>query len=527
MSMEKYRNLFFSEAREHLRVAHHLLLEAESASFDAPHVEALFRGAHSIKGMAATMGFKQTARLAHQIENILSDLRRDKELPSENLETLFSGFKLLEEIIDALEEGRDEPDIETFCKPSPASPPSGPTVTPQGMPLPLNLLPASSAQVRLPSLVRLRVEVLDHLNNLTGELLTTRHLLENAVLLSHPQELKQGLETLSRQIAELQEQVRRTRLLPLKQITDPLLLLVRELSHQQGKKIELRIGGGELELDRSLLETLADPLVHLVRNAADHGIKEQGIITITAHQEWDKAVIVVEDDGCGINTDAVRDKALELGLIEPSQVVGMGERELLALVCHPGLSTSSALTGISGRGVGLDIVREAVTALGGQMEIRSERDHGTHFILAVPLNVSIVHVLLVHCGPHLLGIPLNRVNQVMDVPLKDIKAREENLWLSLLPKQRESRRKDSENIPIRNLKHLLGLPEGEPKTILVVVVIEDGDRRFGLIVDRVEGHKEVFMRKLFPPLSAIEGLFSAAILAEGKIVFILDPHSLF
>ena len=607
MDMSKYRGMFLSETGEHLKSMSRLLLQLEKAPGDRESIDALFREAHSIKGMAASMGYEVTTALAHHLEDLMDSFRKGGRITAEAVDRMLAGIDLLEGLLEDIAAERAERDVAAFLNagPSPAEetipalaevasePDSAPgkgeegallvqvtlaegTVAPAARALLLLRelaqcgtvqsstptaeelqrggslrrlsvwlfaeLPVATIEARLLAMpdvaevefsadrrqeqtphreegtrsVRVRTELLDRFINLTGELITNRYLLQGAARGERWDEVKNGLNQLTRLLTDLHHHVLQVRMMPVESITGRLPRLVRDLARKSGKEIELRIEGDEVELDRAILEELADPLMHMVRNAVDHGIERKGTVKVRAWREKDLALIEVGDDGRGMDPALIRSKILEKKLLSPAQVKSLRDRDVLQWVCHPGFSTAAVVTETSGRGVGMDVVKSAVEGLGGLLDIQSQPGQGTRFILQVPLSVAIIQVLLVACGGQTVAIPITRVLRTMEVQAGEVHASGRQLVIRL----------DEEVIPLLSLRKVLGFPSGPRMTGVQVVLTELRGRRVGLVVDRLVGQREVFVKTLEFPLSQIAGLSGAAVLGDGHIVFLIDPQTL-
>jgi two-component system chemotaxis sensor kinase CheA len=365
--------------------------------------------------------------------------------------------------------------------------------------------------------VRVRTELLDRFINLTGELITNRYMLQTAFRETRWTEAGEALEQLRRLIADLHHHVLQVRMMPLESITGRLPRLVRDLCRKSGKNVELRVDGEEVELDRAILEELADPLVHLVRNAVDHGIEARGAVSVRAWREKDLVLLEVADDGRGMDPVAIRRKALEKGMVTPAQARAMLDRDIYLLVCRPGFSTAAGITETSGRGVGMDVVKTAVENLGGVLDIQSEPGRGTRFLLKLPLSVAIIQVLLVECAGHTVGIPITRVLRTLDVAREDVRSSGRQMVISF----------EEEMVPLLSLRKMIQLP-ARPSSggSLPVVVAEGRRRKVGLVVDRLVGQREVFVKSLAFPLDRLPGVHGATVLGDGSVIFIIDPQSL-
>jgi two-component system chemotaxis sensor kinase CheA len=613
MDMSKYQELFLSESKEHLRRMSQLTIALEQNPSSRERIDELFREAHSIKGMAASMGFENTAALAHHLEDFLDNFRQTGTVPESAVDQLLAGIDLLESLLTNIEAEEPEQDVTGFVAAGEAllktqsadssleddqsSPVGDEPVEAEETGRTLQVLidlaadalaPAARALLALEAMrplgkiesckpteeemkqgfsvkqlsvwlvsdlkedeiidkvsampdiarvsfgtdrrregrssqkdtdvrtVRVRTALLDKFVNLTGELITNRYMLQSAAGAKEWSDVEGGLSLLSRLVTDLHYHVLQVRMTPLDSITANLPRLVRDQCRKSNKKVKLEIVGHEVELDRAILEDLADPLVHLVRNAIDHGIEEEGTVQVRAWREKDLALIEISDDGRGIDPASVRKKLSEKRLLKPAQIKALTERELFQWICYPGFSTASEITETSGRGVGMDVVKAAVESLGGMLEIYSKRGEGTRFLMKLPLSIAIIKILLVECDGKTFGVPITRVLRTLDIDVTDV--------------QLSGRQKifpiDDEVIPLYSLSGLLRLPENDSTTVHLVITEIQG-RKVGLMVDRLSGQLEAFVKTLALPLNQLAGISGATITGEGKIIFILDPQVLF
>jgi two-component system chemotaxis sensor kinase CheA len=361
-----------------------------------------------------------------------------------------------------------------------------------------------------------RTDLLDQVVNLSGELLTHRFMLQRAAAARDWSALDGILAQAARLVDDLHHRSLQARLMPVESIAGRIPRLVRDLARKSGKQIEFKLVGGGVGLDRLILEELADPLVHLVRNAVDHGIAESGEITVAARREKDLVLVEVSDNGRGMNPVELRRQAVERGLLTAGQAMQLSDRDALMLVCLPGFSTARMVTETSGRGVGMDVVKAAVEKLGGTLDILSFPGEGTCFQLRLPLSMAIIRLLLVDCADRSLAIPLTRVQRTLELPMTEVQ------WSS----QRRCFRFEDGEVELFSLGELLAIgPRTEGETLCVVVTEAHG-RRIGIQVDGFLGQREAFVKSLGFPLDRLPGLSGATVEADGRIVFIVDPHPL-
>jgi two-component system, chemotaxis family, sensor kinase CheA len=599
MDMSKYREMFLSETREHLDNMNRLILALEKQPEDRPGVDALFREAHSIKGMAASMGYPQMTSLGHNLEDFLDQFRSAGELPGHAFDRLLAGVDLLEQLLEDISAERPERNVDFFLQDeiksavvtaeeiaadtsgeqlrftvllteqaiAPAargilllkecerlgqlveSRPARSELVHGGKlkTLEISLQTTSSfEQVRsslvgmpdverveirtevagkakskrrnedLERTVRVKTELLDRLINLTGELITNRTMLKNASQQRDWTGMNEGLDQLSRLVADLHYQVLQVRMMPLESITGRLPRLMRELCQGLGKDIRLEISGEDLELDRSILEKLSDPLMHLLRNAADHGIAQTGTVTLRAWREKDLVLVELSDDGRGMDPDQIRRKAVERGLLTKAQAAQLPDSEALMLVCQPGFSMRDAVTETSGRGVGMDIVKVSVESIGGLLELSCPAAGGTRVLLKLPLSIAIIRVLLVQCDGHSMAIPITRVLRTLERPRAELQRSGRQMVVKF----------EDEALLLLSLRKILQLEPQVPGASVSIVVTEIRGRRVGLVVDQLIGQQEVFVKALDFPLNKIGGIVGATVLGTGQVVFVLDPQGL-
>jgi len=383
--------------------------------------------------------------------------------------------------------------------------------------------PATSGQT-----VRIRSGLLDQLVTVTGDLVTIKHRLAALAATHEASGLSEAMGDLSLALRELQDRVMQARVMPFGGITQVFPRLVRDLARKSGKKIVLEIHGREIELDRAVLEEMGEPLVHILRNAVDHGIEptevrvaagkpESGTIRVHAFREKDCVVISVEDDGRGMDPAQLVASAVKKGFLRPDAAAGLAPSEALMLTCIPGFSTTEKVTEVSGRGVGMDAVNALIRSFGGTLAIDSVPGQGSRIILKIPRNIAIINVLLVACGQLTVGVPLSRIHHLVEVPVEQRTRPDGHLTLP----------GEEGDLPLLDLNELLGLaPRVNDSAVLPALVTEIRGRTVALLVDRFAGQKEVFIRPLGRPLASLRGLAGSALLGDGNSLFILDVSAL-
>ncbi len=378
--------------------------------------------------------------------------------------------------------------------------------------------------------IRVDIEKLDSLMNQVSELIIAK----NGLVAAHnsqgmsQQEATEQIEYLERITTSLHESVMKVRMVPIESTVNKFPRMIRDLSRKLNKKMDLYMSGEETELDRTVVDQIGDPLQHLLRNSADHGIEsaevraergkpETGTIKLNAFQEGNNVIIEVEDDGGGIDTEAVKAKALERGVITPSQAENMSQKEIINLLFLPSFSMAKTITDISGRGVGLDVVKSNIEALGGDVEVKSTYGEGSKFIVRLPLTLAIIQSLMVEIRNEKYAIPLASIQTIENTPLTDIKFVESKEVINLR----------GTVIPIVRLDKILEVePEQEDGESLTVVIVRKGDTMTGLVVDNLIGQQEIVIKSLGKYIKNSKLISGATILGDGEVALILDVNTL-
>jgi two-component system chemotaxis sensor kinase CheA len=403
--------------------------------------------------------------------------------------------------------GAAAPPPATAPSPAPAAPP-----------------PAPRAAAAPESSVRVDTGRLDTLVNRAGELVLARNRLLSLASRSGDESLRAAAGELDRIADDLHGAVLGMRMQPVRRLFQRFPRIVRDLARQLGKQIELVLEGEDTELDRSLVEALADPLIHLLRNAVDHGLEAPaereragkpagGRVKLSASQRGERIVIVVADDGRGMDPDVLRRKAVEKGVIDEAQAARLGEAESLELIFRPGFSTAGAVSDISGRGVGMDVVKTRVAELGGTLQVRSRPGHGSELELAVPLTLAIVRVLMVRVGGRMLAVPLANVEEVFELA-----AGQDGLLDGRVVAAYRGRA-----LPLGDLAGWAGVA-GAPARH--VVVVHAGHMRVGCLVHEVTGREDVMVKPLGPLFDGVAGVAGATVTGDGRLALVLDPAGL-
>ncbi len=564
---------FLTESSEILEALDNKFVELEKAPDDLNLLNDIFRSAHTIKGAAGFLGFKQLVEVAHATENLLNKLRQgelkvnaaimDIILEAVDFIKLLIGHitnndqreEDLSGIIGKLNEVLQKPESEIVAQPiddgvvqpnpeqSAIESPSPQSSTPpainpakgeeaiktgDGAPEHVEHGQGEVVRVQTEQTIRVDTKRLDDVLNLVGELVLGRNRLIklNSMLEGKEWEMAPAFNEVASHIdlitADLQLAVMKTRMQPVGKVFSKFTRLVRDLSRISGKEIELQLSGEDTEVDKSVVEEIGDPLVHLVRNSIDHGIEapeirdkkgkpRKGTVKLDAYQEGDHIVIVVSDDGKGIDAAAIRAKAIENDLVTEADAAGMDDKEVLGFIFLPGFSTATVVTDISGRGVGMDVVKTNISKLNGVIEIDSKVGIGTKFSLKFPLTMAIIQTLMVGVGNEAFAIPLSNVIEAIRITPSEFHRVEGMEVISLR----------NAVLPVIRLSERFSIPI-EPSERSYVVIIAVRERNYGILVDRLIGQEEVVIKPLDDCAKSAEEVAGATITGDGKVVLILD-----
>jgi two-component system chemotaxis sensor kinase CheA len=514
----------------------------------------LFRAMHTLKGTARFLGLAALGDLAAALEGILEPLQAEpRALPPPVLDLLGEGVDTGKKLLEIYTEGSVAEHVgpllarlemlgpeEDPAPPAPPKPPSPPKISkapPEPSAPPPRRESAPSRESAADSTIRVDTARLDHLMNLVGEMVLGRNRLMQAVrTVENKRDLESALVSLTDTAdfidmitSDLQKAVIKTRMQPVGRIFNKFPRIVRDLAREKKKKVALEIAGADTELDKSVIDEISDPLVHLIRNAVDHGIEDpetreragkspQGRILLAARQEGNRIAIEVADDGRGLDLQAIRDKAVRKGLIPEAEAETLPAAELQSLIFHPGFSTAETIDRTSGRGVGMDVVKSNIEKLGGYVELESTPGEGIRFIVKLPLTLAIIPVLMVRVCREIFALPAVSVIETVRLhpgEVKTIDGKEVvNLRGKILPILR-----------ISDLFHLDGESE-EDTTRQYVVVTGLAERRIGLLIHGLIGQEEVVIKPLGDLFESTGGIAGATIRGDGRVALILDFSSL-
>ncbi|WP_339201892.1 chemotaxis protein CheA [Paenibacillus sp. FSL P2-0322] len=694
MDMNQYLNMFIDESNDHLQSLNEKMLQLESNPTDLGIVQVIFRSAHTLKGMAATMGFEDLASLTHQMENVLDLVRNNKLAMHEFIfDTLFKGLDALESMVQHITEGGDGKadvssivsslqsivsgdfqksganavteespskkvdkndsaglvldqfqysvleqsiseghrvhyiqvtissesqlkaarafmvfntlensgeivkaypsvqdieqekfeqsfslyyitqkevgelekeiagisEIETVSvvqldqeslkqmsevtaglaetaavqeapvavQPPAPSQPQSPAAASVAKPAAGKAPAAKAAAPTHNRTIRVDIERLDVLMNLFSELLIDRVRLEQLASEASNPALTETVEHMSRVSSDLQNVVLKLRMVPVDTVFNRFPRMVRDLAKSLDKKLDLVITGAETEMDRTVIDEIGDPLVHLLRNSVDHGIEsvadriaagkpETGTVNLRAFHSGNNVFIEIEDDGNGINRDKVLNSAISKGILTAEQAAVMTDEEAYQVLFAPGFSTAAVISDVSGRGVGLDVVKSKITALGGNVTVHSTLGQGTNFSVQLPLTLSIIAAMMIQIGSEKYAIPLSSIVETAIVKRTQIRSVHGNKMIAF---------RDS-HIPLISLSQLFEVPDfnEDEEEETEVVVIRKGDRLAALSVQDFLGQSEIVLKNLGKYLPNIQGISGATILGDGQVALIIDPN---
>lgn len=686
MDVSQYLEIFIDETKEHLQNLNEQLLIIEKEPDNTDTINEIFRAAHSLKGMAGTMGYKRMQKLTHQMENVFSEIRNGKMKVDANLvDILFQCLDALEEYLDNIQEAADEgtndnepilKELDAILNGESAKQVEEESKKEENADKPKDgdgdirkykefvysdfeihaiqeafdkglkvyaitvqvdetcLLKAARAFLVFKSLesvgeiiksqpsvqdiedekfdqmfsiciisdnpldkvigviknvseikeavgeeiskiedikpkeekedkkaetaasdakkpeakkpaakpkaggkpvvnrsVRVDIEKLDVLMNLVSELIIAKNGLISTSsdgTGNNSQSFNEQIEYLERVTTNLHESVMKVRMMPIETVTQKFPRMIRDLSKKLDKKMELVMTGEDTELDRTVIDEIGDPLMHLLRNSADHGLEsaevrvqrgkpEVGTVKLDAYQDGNNVIIEVSDDGNGIDVEAVRNKALEKGNITQEQADAMTDKEVIDLLFKPSFSTAKKVTDVSGRGVGLDVVKSKVEALGGDIEVKTQLGEGSTFVIRLPLTLAIIQALMVELGEEKYAISLGSIQTIEDIPVEDIKYVQTKEVINLR----------GTVIPLIRLDSVLDIESKEKPDSLTVVIVKKGDKLAGMVVDRLLGQQEIVIKSLGKYISNSSKIISGAtILGNGEVALIIDVNTL-
>jgi two-component system chemotaxis sensor kinase CheA len=537
---QEYRELFMAEALEYYDAMSRHLSELERNPQDVGALNELFRLMHNLKANARAMGFIDMGEVAHKMETLFGQIRGNERTFTGSLVTLtFRAVDILGNMIRAVGAGQDSADAKPLLDNLEQLIQGQEVVETQEEPTEEEAETDAARKLELSDLVYIPVKKLDNLLNLVGELVIDRdRILTLAAELGHPA-LQATARHLFRISDDLQYSVMDVRLVGAGVLLNKFPRVVRDVASAENKQVELTLEGQDVQIDRNVLQLITDALLHIVRNAVSHGLETPetrqaagkpatGKLLISALTERDDVLIQVQDDGRGIDTEAVRKKAIRKGLVTTEAAALLDEQEVWALLFEPGFSMADKITDISGRGVGLDVVKLAIDSLGGRLRVNSELGKGTTFTLVLPTSIAVKGALLIEMDERAYAVPLLHTDTVLALPSDQVFA----VGGLLMTRIQE------ENVPLVPLRQLL-YAEGEemlPRAtrsdlpadggLHQVLVVSYNNRRLGLIIDRFLRQQNIVVKSLSKPLDTIDLFGGVTLLGSGQLCLVLDVPAL-
>ncbi|MDI6758156.1 MAG: chemotaxis protein CheA [Candidatus Omnitrophota bacterium] len=523
-NIDKYKDAYLREARQYLDTFNSSLIKLEKTPGNLTLLGPMLHACHTYKSMSGIAHHLKTSTLCHAIEDVLVRIKKKGLKVGACADLLFQCFNALETSLKAVANGKEEIDTDDLVKDlrkiaAKKSPEQSQEATVEGIEESKEEIFADLTVTKIQS-IEVKVERLDLLMRLSEELLINKLGLERIKETLQNPELSSSVDTLTRLVSDLQFNIMQSRTVPLNFVFNRFPRMVRDMAKQQKKEVNLELVGGDIELDRSIVDALAEPLVHLVRNTIDHGIEtpkqreglkkpSQATLTLSAKRTRGFAIIEIFDDGKGIDWDEIKRQSQRLKLISAHSV-----QEELVNALFSGMSTTKEVTEISGRGFGLNIVKQRIESLGGSVKAESQLLKGTKFILEIPLNLAVFKVLFVKVGPKPYAIPLTNVEKLIHVKKEDIKGMLDYDAIVF----------EGEDIPITRLNELFSLPRLDQNLQPIVIVKKEEDR-LGMAVDELGQTQEIVLK---PLRLAKEGKYftGCTILGSGEVALILDVANL-
>ncbi len=549
IDQEQFYEIFFEESREHVDELEKLVLGIDLDAPDREAIQAIFRAAHSLKGESAALDFTEITSFTHVLETFLDRVRAgDTRLDATGVDLVMRSVDLVRAMVDAREAGAPLPEaasgalqaqIRALLDQTGDVPQAVPGAEGAPEQFPADVAADRTAggrgapgerPVDLEHSIRVPVDKIDGLMNLVGELVITQGML--AELREKPHLagetlLMRGLDELEHHTRDLQDRVMRIRMFPVRLVFERFPRLVHDLCRSLQKKVRLELSGESTELDKSVIEKLGDPLIHLVRNAIDHGIEtpdaraaagkpRTATLRVGAWQEQGRVIIEVLDDGQGLNAEKILAKAVEEGLAEPG--ARLTDEQIHALIFLPGFSTAASVSAISGRGVGMDVVRSNIESMHGTLSVRSTPGQGAVFRIDLPLTLAILDGQMVHVGDERYVVPLMSIIESIQVRTAELHRLVSGC--NVYPLR-------GEYIPVIDLARLFGVTPAEGHRVTVLVVVVEHEReRVGIVVDDLGVQQQVVSKSVEENYQPVDGVGGATICGDGSVALILDVPDL-
>jgi chemotaxis protein histidine kinase CheA len=559
MNVSDYKDLYLSEAGDSLQALENGLVGLENAKEPFALINELFRNAHNLKGNSGAMGFEEVVEASHALENALDGFRRGGEITVAKIGCMLGVVDILKKLVrcavendgsaaageaqtagDGATAGAEaHPDcgsarsvrllgeaLVLLSNVSDAPDQAGPVTRPVS-PLETGTGTPEGLSQRITS-TKVELERLDRIMDLVGELTISRIRFSAIASELGSKALLDELALSWRLTSQIQKEVMEARLIPAGQVFQRFNRLVRDVSHETGKQVTFEIAGAEIGLDRVVLESMVDPLVHLIRNAIDHGIEtpserraagkaEDAHLVLSARRERNNVALEVADDGRGIDLEKVARAAAAAGVAK-GRAADLTEDDVCRIITTAGFSTADSVDKLSGRGMGMNIVKKTVDSLGGSIRVRSARGAGTTVTLLLPINLSIIKALLFSVGSDVHALPIEYVKEANRFEQGSLKTVQGDL---VIPG-------DDGVVPVLMPNDILGLPfEPGNDRYAKVIVIDTGARRFAVVVNGIIGQQDIVIKALPPLFRGVRGISGATVLGSGKVAFIWDPHVLF
>ncbi|MCD6456218.1 MAG: chemotaxis protein CheA [Methanophagales archaeon] len=527
VDVSKYKELFINESREHLQCISRNLLTLEKEPENTAAINETFRSVHTLKGIAAMRVYPEMENLSHEMENVLDVLRKGGKIEKGTVDVLLECLDGLETLVEDVAAGKAvKRDLTPLYK-------KLDYILPKKEGVEVSTVRVEEKREReetgrVGPTIRVGIEKIQALQNIAEELsIAKMRLLQIAS--EHPiPELNEVTATTHRLTSELLDRVTEMRMFPVAYIFDRFPRTVRDLSGKTGKDVDFEVSGKEIELDRLVLDEINDAVMHLLRNAVDHGIekpgerekagkKDTGKVILSARREGNCVVISVEDDGRGLDIEKIKKIAVERKIITQEEASRMRDGDVYELLGAPGLSTTKKITDVSGRGVGFDVVKSKIKSLGGSVRISTEKGRGTSIELRLPLTTAIIQSLLVGVEEEIYAIPLDSVREIVAVGEEDLKSVE----------GKETFGYREQVLPLLRLKTIFEVPGNKDKDRFgPVVVVERDEKLFGIMVGTLLGQQETVVKPLEGKLKGRKEFAGATILGDGSVALILDVGGL-
>jgi len=527
MPLSEYHEAFLSEAKDNLQALNDALLKLEKNPFDQATINEMFRAAHNLKGMAATMNYNKLAELCHGVEDCLDKVRKnERKLTPEMAGTFYECFDNVALSLRLISAGQAEADVAGLL-----SKLTGLLSAPEGSPASEALESSKSVEASLAieevREIKVKVETLDTMVDLVEELLVNKMLLDQLYASEKFRDVPTALDAMGRLVSDLQYTVMQARLVQVEQLFKRFPRMIRDLTKKEQKQVNFVVEGAEIELDRKIVDKLGEPLIHLLRNAVDHGIElpkdrekmgkpATGTIKLVARREKEYAVIEVEDDGAGVDDELIKRVAVEKGVISRTEAADLGHSEAVALLFDSRFSTTEKVTEVSGRGVGLDVVRRTIESLGGIVQVATQAGKGMKVTLKFPLTLAIISALLTKVGDVVYAVPLANVASLVRVKAEAIGnvLGQEVVVLS------------EGSVPLLRLQEFFKVAHERADTVLIALVKRENEF-LALGVDEFLTRQNIVVKPLDRLVRQTRVFAGFTILGDGKPALILDVNGLF